>query len=214
MSQHIPALLIGLVTGIIPGLILAWFTVRINRKRLSLIANIATFSLMRLPESMRDKVKVTFSDKLVPNIMLHRVTFWNNGNQVIRDHPVKFTVGTESEILYVDFSDRFEIIEEDEHYVTLNLRFLNEKESREIGLHVTGGVDDELKIDGEGPGLHFDARERVLPVIDPTVDSDELRKQLMDALFRRVNWKLVILVYVAIIAIIIGITTAIENFGQ
>jgi len=172
----------GLI-GFVFGLLAFWVQRLYTRERRSLSANISTFSLLSLPETIRGQIQVKFQDQPVENILSNRVTFLNTGNQVIQNHEIKVTLGEGSKILHVDPGQRFEVVNSSEHYARLKLTFLNPRSSTDIGITTTGGGEQNLNIEGEGPGIQFKSGERILPVLDPNMTSDELLK-----LLRRVMW--------------------------
>lgn len=174
----------GLI-GFLFGLLAFWIKSFFEREKKSLTANIMTFSLLSLPDSIREHIVITFSGTPVSNMLVHRITFWNSGNTVIENHPITISTNEHSDLLYVDKGDRFTISDKGKHSATLTLTFLNPKESKHIQVHTTGDetAASEITVFGEGPGMDFKAGEKVLPVIRPDADPKEIRQQIFAAVF-------------------------------
>lgn len=187
----------GLI-GFVFGLLAAWIQHRFKRERRSLNANIESFSLLSLPDVIRDQVDVMFSGKVVDNIKVHRIHFWNSGNKVIANHRVEIQTGNNEEILSIDTGDRFRGERQENQAATVRLEFLNPSESEEITIHTTGEAEQEITIKGEGPGVTFSVAKRVSPIIDPNADPKNFRRRLFHAILggskKRIIWAIVIYV--------------------
>ena len=183
--------------GFLFGLAAFWLQHYFFRKRSSLTANLSTFSLLSLPDAIREQVEVRFRDHPVANIMNHTITLFNSGNQVIQNHELKITSGEDSEILHVDPGPRSEVTKSDDKQARVKIRFLNPRDSTEILISTTGGNESELELDGEGPGVRFKSGERILPVIEANMTAEDLTKVFQRAArgYLRKNWRRTVLVY-------------------
>lgn len=172
------------------GLLAFWLQQMYARERRSLSANISTFSLLSLPETIRDQIQVTFQDQLVENILSNRATFLNTGNKVVQDHEIKIAIRAGSTILHIDPGPRFKVIESTDNHARLKLSFLNPRRSTDIRITTTGGGEQNLTIEGEGPGIQFNTGESILPVLDPNMSIEELTKLMRRAALRRMKKQL------------------------
>lgn len=181
-----------------------------SRDRKTLIANISTFSLLSLPDTIRDQVSVLFRQKPVPNIFSHRITFLNSGNRVIENNDVSISIGQNAQILHAEPGNRFEQQSASEQLLKFKLRFLNPGDSTEIRVTTSGTASDEISVDGSGPGVKFIVGEKIIPVLDGNMTSEELRRQIQRVMFAKMKQQLPW--FIVIYAVVLGVMFLVIEF--
>lgn len=203
----------GLI-GFTFGLLAFWIQSHFKKEKRILRANTETFSLLSLPDALRNEVEVKFAGEIVENILVHRAYFWNAGNTTIENLEIIAELSDEQKVLFIDPDNRFTIEESESNRAVLILKFLNPSETKLVKFHTTGAKEGKIIIRGEGPGIDFKAGDRVLPVIDPNADPKELRNQILGVMFGRTKKNLVwfSLIYVAAMIVVLGIIFIIETY--
>lgn len=199
--------------GFIFGLLGFWIQSYLKKEKRSLVANMTTYSLLSLPESIRDQLKVEFQGSAVKNVISHVITFYNDGNKVIENHSITCKMTMAAKLLHLDPGKRFTIKESSEKNIDLVLSFLNPGESSEFRIHTTGDLDEDINIEAEGPGVQFKLGEKLLPVLDPNATREDLFiifKDMMLGNLKKNAWKVLVL-YIVIIAFVF---IAFEIFGS
>jgi hypothetical protein len=184
------------LVGFLFGLLAFGIQRIVSREKRALTAYTTTFSLLSLPDVIREQVKVTFAGDRVDNIVTHTITIVNSGNTTVLGHELTIRVEGDSRILHVAVPARVSIAQESTNVTKLLFPFVNKRQIMEIRVTTAGSQADNLLLDGEGPGVDFDAPKRRLPILHANMSQQELWKALRRLMFgqmlRQLPWLILI----------------------